>query len=635
MNFVENAGVSLTAACFANSRYIEGPAQRCFSNLLAIGFHRYEVDVYWDVSRQLWSLCPAEMGGSQGSSDAAPSGATEATRTTNAAQSTGLSMIAMSSAMDPVLIRRHPQTAERRQATESDSSLDGATLAPAPTSATTVDPDETSISTSNTASAAASSVSSTDGALNAGDFEQLGSYACSESVDVDWLSRIMWTYLDTTETNLNATLRYLILNLHAAAPASDSGGGADELSSDDLPDSGDLLSSVLSSNLSSFLYTPADLQQQRSNINESWYDVPQGMDPDSAYYNIRHSRELSSTPDGWPSENYVEMQEGKRLFLGFGSIDAQMQNYDVSRDDGVIFPQDYLQNYEQLAIDATGEVTSRCFYTPSDYSISSINNSWAFAAETTSSQPDILFSSSNVTRCGISPILNITLENATADENFLPYQTYRQSTIWSWAPNYPRTANDSRSLSENDTNDNQQDLGAQPRCAALNASSGFWQNVICDGQHYSACRQEGSIYDWSISSEDAGYTKAGLTCREGSEFDVPRTGLQNAYLLNTWRAHLADPTTDANAESDQLLWLNFNNLDSELCWVVGQNSTCPYVSRRSDDRRVIVPVVAAVVVFALGVLTVFVKCAANRQMNKRQKRRRRGDDGWDYEGVPS
>lgn len=432
----------------------------------------------------------------------------------------------------------------------------------------------------------------------------------------------------------------MILNLHAAASASNPDAEARSISSDELPKPGNTLGNVLASNLSSFLYTPADLRTQRANVNESWYDVPLGMRPTAGYYSIRDdgSQGMASTLDGWPSESYVEMQKGERLFIGFGSIDAQMDGYDLSGDSAVIFPQGYLQNAQEIAVDATGQVISGCFGASGDTSVSGSNSSWAFTTNPDLTGSETLLAPSNLTRCGISPILNVTLQDVTADQDFLPYQDYLQSTIWSWAPGYPQSSNRTQSISDNgNTNNNAEteDLSSQSRCAVLNATSGFWQNVACDSMHYSACRREGSIYDWSITSEDTDYTQAGLTCEEDTEFDVPRTGLQNHFLLNTWRAHLADPTTTPDAASDALLWLNFQNLDSELCWVVGQNSTCPYVSRRSDSRRVIVPIVAAVIVFTLGMLTVFVKCAANRQMNKRRKRRRRGDDGWDYEGVPS
>ncbi|KAI7587362.1 hypothetical protein KC343_g17560, partial [Hortaea werneckii] len=118
----------------------------------------------------------------------------------------------------------------------------------------------------------------------------------------------------------------------------------------------------------------------------------------------------------------------------------------------------------------------------------------------------------------------------------------------------------------------------------------------------------------------------------------------NTYLVNAWRKYLEEhpnPNSNTNTQNngasqsnDELLWLNFNNLDATTCWVLGQNTTCPYISTMvSETRQVVVPTVAAVIVFVCAVLTIFVKCAANRQNTKRRKRR--GEDGWDYEGVPS
>src|SRR5690242_10699316 len=34
---------------------------KCFSNLLGVGFPRFEVDVYWDALRSVWSLCPVQL----------------------------------------------------------------------------------------------------------------------------------------------------------------------------------------------------------------------------------------------------------------------------------------------------------------------------------------------------------------------------------------------------------------------------------------------------------------------------------------------------------------------------------------------------------------------------------------------
>jgi len=42
-------------------RYDNDDAALCLSNLLAVGFQRFEIDLYWDEGRQVWSFCPAAV----------------------------------------------------------------------------------------------------------------------------------------------------------------------------------------------------------------------------------------------------------------------------------------------------------------------------------------------------------------------------------------------------------------------------------------------------------------------------------------------------------------------------------------------------------------------------------------------
>jgi len=83
------------------------------------------------------------------------------------------------------------------------------------------------------------------------------------------------------------------------------------------------------------------------------------------------------------------------------------------------------------------------------------------------------------------------------------------------------------------------------------------------------------------------------------------------------------------------LWLDFNDLDVQSCWVVGVNSRCPYgrSAEASMSAQIVVPTVAALIVLVLALLTLLIKCGANRRQAR--SRRRRGVTGWDYEGVPS
>lgn len=45
INYVTDPGVSLTAACFGDGVYDEMRLGKCFSNLLSVGFRRFDLDL--------------------------------------------------------------------------------------------------------------------------------------------------------------------------------------------------------------------------------------------------------------------------------------------------------------------------------------------------------------------------------------------------------------------------------------------------------------------------------------------------------------------------------------------------------------------------------------------------------------
>ncbi|KAK5131020.1 hypothetical protein LTR08_001370 [Meristemomyces frigidus] len=456
-----------------------------------------------------------------------------------------------------------------------------------------------------------------------------GPYTCTSSITFDFFADILADHLESTETDLQATITYLIMNIHAAALASDPTASARAPSDNALPRDSTLLSTILAGSNSAYMYTPTRLQSDRADLNSSrsWFNVPATSRPDTAYFSIMEQAGRDVTLNGWPSESFVELQKGFRMMAGYGTIDPQMQAYNVSGDALSIFPQGYLQTLRAVTTsEADGSVEGGCFYNSQVLDLASANSSWAVA-----SPANVASQAANLTSCGISPLLNQTLQNVTAAENYRPYQTFALSTIWPWTPGQPR------STSSTDKDDDDQ----QDRCAVLNATAGRWQTTDCMQSHYGACRVLHQPYQWHISDAKGEYMKVSEACNSKTLFAAPRTALENTYLVASWRQHLQTRSSSSRSfatrdddDADELLFIDFNSLDAETCWVVGQNTTCPYLPQRSDqERQVVVPTVAAVVVFVLAALTVFVKCAANRQ-NSRRKRRRR-DEGWDYEGVPS
>lgn len=444
-----------------------------------------------------------------------------------------------------------------------------------------------------------------------------------------FLGEVMEGYMHSTQDILRAFTVYVTLNLHAASPKNDATGPAQQPVSSALPFNNTLLSATVNTNLSSYLYTPLDLRDEQTNLNNTWYNFPYEAQPDSHYYNISTDQAVFTTSDGWPSESYVEFQLEKRLLIAIGSIDPQMQAYNVSLDGNLIFQNNTFSVQRSVTFSRSDTISSGCFYDAGLDGVSGANNN-SYATSVVS--PSLLQNGAlddtgmitfaavnNLTSCGISPFLNETLSNVTADQNSNAYLGIPLSAVWSWSAGEPRNVSSG------------EDDDQRIRCAVLDTTlQGHWRVGNCGDQHYSACRVNDQPYEWAISSSKQSYSEsADDACGDGQRFSAPRTGLENTYLFHAWQ-------NTQNTDGDTSLWVNFNSLDQVNCWVAGVNSSCPYADQSADDRAktVIVPTVAAVVIFVLAALTLFVKCAANRRSSKR-RRRRKGEDGWDYEGVPS
>lgn len=664
INFVTNPAISLAKACFSEGRYEDDIAETCISNLLALGFRRLLVDVYWDTSRHVWSLCPVQIPDSSGENT--PS-------STSLAPSTSSAHISSVQLSNPTEAARTDASGTTTQVT---STLSPRQITPTSGSSATLSVSfgeaSGAISTRSTSlsklATSTSSLAPSASELNSpsGPLYQLGPYSCTSSIQLSLLVNIISQYLDGSDNTLAAFMQYLQINVHAAASLDNPTGPAPAVEDSDLPGPGNLLSDVLIRSLSSFLYTPSMLFADRADLNASWYNVPEDLLPDSNYFISENGpRETHTSSDGWPCGAYVEMEWFHRLLISFGSIDPQMSGYDPDADGSTIFAPGYIQNNQSTSLSSSGKITSGCFFDPTADTIADTNNSWAFSDLTISSGDRSALTTanmsiSNLTSCGISPLINqiSRISMANNDTAVPSYASLAYSAIWSWAPNEPAN---SSTFSPYYASLSNQPSSAQFRCAAFNALStppGRWHVADCTGRHYAACRSNTNPYQWSISSYRGAYTEVDDNCPDGATFAVPRTALENAYLLHTVTATRPDilkggtttspsggdddddgddPDGDSGDDpSNGIIWVNFNSLGTANCWVAGVNQTCPYVSADSADRRrqVIVPTVAAVIVLFLGLLTVFVKCAANRQSSRR-RRRRKGEGGWDYEGVPS
>jgi hypothetical protein len=639
-------GVSLSTACFAHGIYEENAAALCFSNLLATGFRRFILDLYWDAGRRAWSFCPVEL----------PSGTAAISATGTSAASAAASTVSLSSTVsitNSQITRRAAKGTLTAASTCAKGKTDGegrddgdvllqrqTTPTSGASTAASGSSHELTISTPTstaavspnlTASGNSTAVSPIAVPSNGATLIRNGPYECTSSIDLLTFTSVLNQYLHNSSTTLAAIMTFVELKVHVAAPIESPSSPAQSLNTSTVPAGEELLKNAFNVNLSSFLYTPTMLRNDRTDLNTSWFSISPLSQPDGTFFNSSlDERHVLTTDNGWPSESYVEFTKAYRMMASFRSLDPQLALYNLTADEDIIFPPGALEAGREIAYNTAGMLDQGCFFTNSSTDLSAANNSWAITSSL-DLPPTFLTTNitqipplSNLTNCGISPLLNTTLSNTTADQNILPYQSFAYNSIWSWAFSEPRNVSASEPNSD------------RIRCALLDtALSGRWRVADCTEHHYAACRTTNQPYIWKLSGSRGGYSSSGESCPDDTTFTAPRSGLENTYLNAAANIRRSD---SGSGGGDTTFWINFNSLDVAGCWVSDVNATCPYTSSANGaahGRQVIVPVVAAIIVFVIAALTFFVKCAANRRNSKRGRRRRRADDGWDYEGVPS
>ncbi|KAH7314215.1 hypothetical protein BKA65DRAFT_516365 [Rhexocercosporidium sp. MPI-PUGE-AT-0058] len=628
INFVTDPGVSLKAACFIGDRYEDDSAGDCISNLLAVGFRRFELDLYWDTARGVWSFCPVSI--PPWLQNLTPLSTTTlfpgSTSASNFSQSTSL---ATASSLPIRTSSTGPNLIARQQSTSAP---------------TLTNPGPTSTAESSLGQILPSISSFPDTSNNP--LVASGPYVCTTSINLSTFTSLLLDYIQKTENTLGAHLLYLILNLHAASSEQDPDAPAPRPTS--LPQGPELLGSQFAGNLTDYIYTESNLLSDRLNLNESWYNIQNELyRPVEGYYQMdRTANGILTTEDGWPSEAYIEFANSKRLLIGWGTVDPQMVEYNFTGDSGTIFRDGFLQDLQtDVRTNDDGMITSGCFMNNGTDDVAQVNSSWAVLSTLstfdypTAASADItpfLNLTSSTTNCGISPHLNRTLLSTSANTNSTPYSLFARSAIWSWFPNEPQNASTTPSSPSSDSQ--------IFRCAISNKDrDGRWIVDDCSAKRYAACRARDEPYNWTLAPVAVSYSFADENCPEEYDFAAPRTALENAYLTLAMRR--SDRDFDGHGA-----WVDFNSLDVEGCWTTGgPNATCPYkeaVGEANDlEKRVIlVPTIAAIVVLIVTGLTVFVKCVGNRSSTRRVRRRRGNVDpkgmrttanGFVYEGVPS
>ncbi|KAE8376425.1 hypothetical protein BDV26DRAFT_265537 [Aspergillus bertholletiae] len=567
INYITTSGISITAACFGNNVFEIQSAERCISNLLSVGYRRFLVDLYWSVGSRAWTFCP----------------------------------VAIPKNVPVITISTTPITT----------------------------PTATASAVQSTATVLASS--------SGWPVYELGPYLCSEDLELSGLIDILQDYFKDTTSQLNVYIRYFTFNLHVAASATAPEQPASKVSGDGLPSFSERADVMMDNRLFNYIYTLSQLAYERSNLNESWYEVDDGYKPITEYFTTHElSDGTQSTPDGWPALKYVQLAKERRLFLEYGSVDPQLEDYNLTAGTSeVIFPPKYLASLVPTP-QANGGLDYGCLYDADASQVSQVNSSWALSNSL--SQPQGLNGTyalrelsdrvANLTACGLTPIVNNTLFNMTADNAIAPYKNISLSSSWAWAEGEPQGA----SLADNI------DLPQHDRCAIMDVSlGGHWRATNCTDVRRVACRVANLPYSWTISNTMHSYITAySEACPPNTTMGVPRTGLENTYL---YRHLLAQPSSiidPASADpTKREIWIDFNSRDITSCWVTGgPDAGCPYASdpKQLAKRTVLVSAIAGIVICIITALTIFVKCNTNRRNSRRRKR---VIQGWEYEGVPS
>ncbi|KAJ5223865.1 hypothetical protein N7468_008407 [Penicillium chermesinum] len=449
---------------------------------------------------------------------------------------------------------------------------------------------------------------------------ELGPYRCTDGLSVDLMSDVLSGFFSSsTDSSLKVYTTYLVLNLHAAGSVTAPGDPASAVTGADLPNSaserpGDSLQNALAS----YLYTPAQLAKDRSDLNESWYKVESSYLPATEYFTV-HVNESGkhSTPDGWPSSKYIQLAKSDRVLIEYGSVDPQLADLDLSEEEDMIFSPGYMTSGIRISDDSNGTLTSGCLYSPKATDVAQANSSWAISSRlpipnnlpADEAMGALSREISSIAECGLSPMLNSSLFGETADVNIANYRNVSLSASWAWA------------------------VGETP-----------WRRIRrrhqratnCSEIRRGACRVDGGAFTWTVSDAVDNFYHIAHVCPPGSALAVPRTGLENTYLYNHLLAQPSD-ILDPAATDPALreVFLGFNSIDVTSCWVQGgPQATCPYESnpQQLERRAVLVAAIASIVICIIAALTIFVKCNANRRNSRRQKR---VIEGWEYEGVPS
>lgn len=295
----------------------------------------------------------------------------------------------------------------------------------------------------------------------------IGSYTCDPDYSLDYLFGILRSMLQVTATNLGAHMNFITFDLHLAQGSSTDGS---------TPGDRGQLKSYVQRYLSSYAYTPNALESDRRNLNVSWL---QDNNLPMNYYSILTNPQGDYyTPDGWPTENFLITQGyARRILLSLGTVDLAGISYSSSADASYIFPPG--------SLDQSWTNTSQCFLELSNATTATYNTSFSIY-ENSPSAPLNYSEASGIVECGVSYVLNQTLNNTLATHPE-PYLAFLQETQWAWDMGEPAnwTEGDSQT--------------ADSWSCAVMTELGRWKVQDCNTRYHVACQVSNQPYQVFLS----------------------------------------------------------------------------------------------------------------------------------------
>ena len=356
INYITHPGVHLTKACFSDGIYDDLPTQTCISDLFASQFRRLVIDLYWDNINRQFNLCPVELPPLAGNSTAGYSVDSSALYSITA--STSFSSDQPSNTVASNATTSFAAALRKRQ-NSSSSSPD-----PSPSVGTSTTIDANVTITRSTATSTSDVAIPTSTGATGGTLLQLGPYSCSLDLNIGSIISLYDDYLSSTADTISARLHYLDINLHPAAPFTDPSAPAQTPMQGRLPSGDELIGAQFQNQITRELYTPQNLQEDRTNLNRSWFRDYYRIGTDTTYFHIVKTGqdEVLSTPDGWPGEAWVLLTDSRRLLLSWGEIEPQIAKYDFHADSSIVFDAGERTSSPPVEWSGSGDITSGCYY---------------------------------------------------------------------------------------------------------------------------------------------------------------------------------------------------------------------------------------------------------------------------------